>query len=69
MSFFSRNSKSAGSSMTGSAKGKEAPPPTSKIFTTPPAGIKPTKKWNYDQAQLQQVSEYHEAIIMPKTIH
>jgi hypothetical protein len=29
---------------------------TSEIYTTPLEGIKPTKKWEYDQEQLKKVS-------------
>lgn len=28
---------------------------TSEIYTTPLEGIKPTKKWEYDQEQLKKV--------------
>jgi len=52
MSFFSRSSTKSASS---SVAGKDVPPPTSKIFTTPLDGVKPTKKWNYDEGQLKQV--------------
>jgi hypothetical protein len=31
---------------------------TSEIYTTPLEGIKPTKKWEYDQEQLKKV-RYH----------
>lgn len=29
---------------------------TSEIYTTPLEGVKPTKKWEYDQEQLKKVS-------------
>jgi hypothetical protein len=29
---------------------------TSEIYTTPLEGIKPTKKWEYDEEQLKKVS-------------
>ena len=33
--------------------------PTSEIYTTPLKGIKPTKKWEYDEEQLKKVSHYY----------
>ena len=49
---------------SGSKAPKEEPvvdtlTPTSEIYTTPLEGIKPTKKWEYDEEQLKKVSHYH----------
>jgi len=53
-SLFSGKSKSATSSSTSVDK-KDALPPTNEVFTSPPAGAEPKKKW-YDQGQQKQVS-------------
>jgi hypothetical protein len=49
---------------SGSKTPKEEPvvdnlTPTSEIYTTPLEGIKPTKKWEYDEEQLKKVSHHH----------
>lgn len=55
MGLFSRSKdNSANSSSTSLDKSK--PPPTTNTYTVPPPGVKPTKKWNYDENQLAQVS-------------
>jgi len=33
---------------------------TSEIYTTPLEGVKPTKKWEYDQEQLKKVCQYRD---------
>lgn len=53
MSSFFRSNKSASSSSTDLAK---AGPETSEIYTTPLDGVKPSKKWEYDENQIKQVS-------------
>ena len=53
-SFFSRKSSTA-SSLASGDKGTDAPQPTSVIFTTPPEGVVPKKKWEYDEGQLAKV--------------
>lgn len=53
MPFFRRSAQSSESS---SIKEKEVGPITTEIFTSPPEGTVPTKKWNYDEHQLAQVS-------------
>jgi hypothetical protein len=73
MSFFSRSStKSAASSVHSLAKGKEVPEPTSKIFTTPPEGITPKKKWEYNEEQLAKVRDDPHATpptVLHRSIH
>lgn len=54
MGFFSRSKdNSANSSSTSVDKTK--PPVTTDLYTVPPPGVKPTKKWTYDDDQLAQV--------------
>lgn len=62
-SFFSSKKSSAASSLVNGTKAKPAPtrgdesrPGTSEIFLTPPEGVEPSKKWEYDEAQLKLVS-------------
>lgn len=54
--FSGKSAKSASSSSTSVHK-KDALPTTGEIFTTPPSGAEPKKKWTYDQSQLKQVSD------------
>ena len=54
-SFFSRPAKSASSSAASSIKGKEAPKPTAEIFTSPPDGVVPSRKWEYNDEQVEKV--------------
>lgn len=51
MGFFSRSKDSANSSASEKAK----QPLTTDLYTVPPPGVKPTKKWTYDEDQLAQV--------------
>ena len=60
-SFFSRKSSASssvasGNSKTAPTRGDESRPGTNEIFLTPLDGDVPKKKWDYDEAQLQQVS-------------
>lgn len=62
-SFFSSKKSSAASSVAGAGKGKVSPtrgdesrPGTQEIFLTPREGTVATKKWTYDEAQLELVS-------------
>lgn len=60
MSFFSSFGRSSSSSKTPKVEKVESEADTlnatSEIYTTPLEGIKPTKKWEYDQEQLKKVS-------------
>ncbi|ORX37550.1 CRAL-TRIO domain-containing protein [Kockovaella imperatae] len=74
-SFFSRSStksaNSASSSLHSKATtGKEAPPPTHEIYTSPLEGIHPSKKWEYDEEQLQKIhelQEYTATLLLPES--
>ena len=57
-SSFGRNSASSSSksSLKSIESNKEKIPQTSDIYTTPLEGIKPTKKYDYDDEQLKKVS-------------
>lgn len=61
--FFGSFGRSGGSSKAPakSVESRKAElPETSEIYTTPLEGIKPTKKWDYDEEQLKKVSpSYH----------
>ncbi|WVR07910.1 hypothetical protein IAU60_004953 [Kwoniella sp. DSM 27419] len=66
MASFFRSSKSASSSTT-SLKKENA---THQIFTTPPQESSVKKKWEYDEAQLQQIEElkkYSATLLLPES--
>lgn len=54
MGFFSR-SKDHSTNSSSTSVDKTKPPPTTDLYTVPPPGVKPTKKWTYDEDQLAQV--------------
>lgn len=55
MGFFSRSKENSANSSSASVD-KTKPPLTTDLYTVPPPGVKPTKKWTYDEDQLAQVS-------------
>lgn len=55
-SSFSRSASSSKTSLKSVESNKEKIPETSEIYTTPLAGIKPTKTWEYDDEQLKKAS-------------
>lgn len=54
-SSFGRSASSSKVSVDSIKSNKEKLPETSEIYTTPLEGIKPTKKWEYDEEQLKKV--------------
>jgi hypothetical protein len=54
-SSFGRSASSSKVSVDSIKSNKEKLPETSEIYTTPLEGIKPTKKWEYDEEQLNKV--------------
>jgi hypothetical protein len=54
-SSFGRSASSSKVSVDSIKSNKEKIPETSEIYTTPLEGIKPTKKWEYDEEQLKKV--------------
>ncbi|KAL7425259.1 hypothetical protein Q5752_000947 [Cryptotrichosporon argae] len=66
-SFFSRKSAASSSHSLAAAN---VGPPTHEIFTEPPEGVVPTKKWEYDDAQLKQIEElkaYTATLLLPES--
>ncbi|WVQ95873.1 hypothetical protein IAU59_002972 [Kwoniella sp. CBS 9459] len=61
-SFFSRGGSKSASSSTTSLKTKADG--THKIFTTPPEGVSPKKKWEYNEEQLKQ---YTKTLLLPES--
>ena len=58
--FFSSLGRGSGSKIPKEEPVADNLTPTSEIYTTPLEGIKPTKKWEYDEEQLKKVSHYHD---------
>lgn len=58
-SSFGRSASSSKTSLKSVESNKEKVPETSDIYTTPLEGVKPTKKWEYDEEQLKKVSSPH----------
>jgi hypothetical protein len=56
--FFSSLGRGSGSKAPKEEAAVDTLTPTSEIYTTPLEGIKPTKKWEYDEEQLKKVSHH-----------
>jgi hypothetical protein len=59
MSFFSRKS-AAPSASSATAADTKFGPATSDLLSEPVDGVKPTKKWTYNEEQLKQIAELQE---------
>ena len=60
--FFSSLGRGSGSKAPKEEPVADTLTPTSEIYTTPLEGIKPTKKWEYDEEQLKKVSHYNDVL-------
>lgn len=60
--FFSSLGRGSGSKAPKEEAAVDTLTPTSEIYTTPLEGIKPTKKWEYDEEQLKKVSHHYDIV-------